>query len=261
MEEYEGIENRVPDACDAPRASNAKARTSTPGGQELELWSPAGEITHQKEVESEGNQLENAGVLRATIGNATKRLKSRVLTREEKSTEAAMRQFAAQERQIEKENMRGWKDKVMQEITRELHLIRQAHEEEMEAQRQGFQIELERVGGKVEQLELRAKTLENEVRALRSSGQQAARNPPPLAKAVAVSSSGTQDERAEKQTEDRRSEEESQKHQQARTQVTKTSAPNQPRQIQLPTSSPRKSYAQMAASINSTPGDNAKIDF
>ncbi len=72
----------------------------------------------------------------------------------------------------------------MQEITRELHIIWQAHEEEMEAQRHGFQIELEQIGGKVEQLELRAKTLENKVRALRSSGQQAARNPPPLAKAV-----------------------------------------------------------------------------
>ena len=100
----------------------------------------------------------------------------------------------------------------------------------------------------MEQLELRSKTLENEVRALRSSGQQAARNSPPLAKTVVVSSSGTQDERAEKQMEDRRSEEESQKHQQARTQVTKTSTPNQPRQTQLPTSPPRKSYAQMAAS-------------
>ncbi len=108
----------------------------------------------------------------------------------------------------------------MQELTRELHIIRQAHKEEMEAQRQGFQIQLEQVGGKVEQLELR---LENEVRALRSSGQQAAQNPPPLAKAVVVSSSGTQDERAEKQTEDRRSEEESQKHRQARTQMTQTS--------------------------------------
>ena len=147
MEEYEGIENRVPDACDAPRASNATARTPTPGGQELELWSPAGEITHQKEVESEGNQLENARVLRATTSNATKQLKSRVLTRAETSAEEAMRQFAAQERQIEKEKMRKWKDKVMQEITRELHIIRQAHEEEIEAQRQN---ELERVGGKVE---------------------------------------------------------------------------------------------------------------
>ena len=117
MEEYEGIENDARDACDAP---NPTARTSTHGGQELELWSPAEEISHQKEVESEGNQLDNAGVLRASSGNATKRLKSRVLTRAEKSAEAAMRQFAAQERQAEKEKMREWKDKVMQEMMREL---------------------------------------------------------------------------------------------------------------------------------------------
>ena len=61
-----------------------------------------------------------------------------------------MRQFAAQERQAEKEKMREWNEKVMQEMTRELYSIRQTHKEEMEAQRQGFQIELERVGGKLE---------------------------------------------------------------------------------------------------------------
>lgn len=189
MEEYEGIENDAPDARDA---LNATARTSTTGGQELELWSPAGEIMYQKGVESEGNQLDNAGVLRASSGNSTKRQKSRVLTRAEKSAEAAMRQFAAQERQAEKEKMKEWKDKVMQEMTRELHIIRQTHEEEMEAQRQGFQIELERVGGKLEQLELRSKVLENEVKALRLPGQLATRKSPP-AKAVAVSSSGNED--------------------------------------------------------------------
>ncbi len=144
--------------------------------------------------------------------------------RAEKSAEAAMRQFAARERQAEKEKMRGLKDKVMQEIARELHIIRQTHEE-MEAQRQSFQFELERICGKLEQLEFRSKTLENEVRALRSSGQLAARNPPPIAQAVAVSSSGNQNTRAERETEDRRSEERSQEHQQARTQVTKASTP------------------------------------
>lgn len=37
----------------------------------------------------------------------------------------------------------------------------------LEQVEQGFQIELGQVGGKVEQLELRLKILENEVRALR----------------------------------------------------------------------------------------------
>ena len=175
MEEYEGIENHTHVACDAsdPTATPAHA------GQELELWSPADDILYQKAVESEGNQVENARVLRASSGNATKRLKSCVLTRAEKSAETAMRQFAAQERQAEKEKMQ---DKVMEEMTCQLYSIRQMYEEEIEAQRRGFKIELEKVGGKSEQLEFRSKTLENEVRALRSSGQLVARSPSTLAK-------------------------------------------------------------------------------
>ena len=143
--------------------------------------------------------------------------------------------------------MKEWKDKVMQEMTRELHIIRQTHEEEMEAQRQGFQIELERVGGKLEQLELRSKALENEVKALRLPGQLATRKSPP-AKAVAVSSSGNEDTRDEGQTEDPRYKERSSEHQQVRTQMTQASTPNQPKQTQSSTTPPRKSYAQMAAS-------------
>ena len=95
MEEYEGIKN---DASDARDARNSTARTSTTGGQKLELWGLAGEIMYQKDVESEENQLDNAGVFRVSSGNLTKRLKSRLLTRAEKSAEAAMRQFAVQER-------------------------------------------------------------------------------------------------------------------------------------------------------------------
>ena len=135
------------------------------------------------------------------------------MTRAEKSAEAAMRQFAAQERQAEKEKMKEWKEKVMQEMTRELHIIRQTHEEEIKAQSQGFQIELERVGGKLEQLQLRSKVLENEVKALRLPGQLATRKSPP-AKAVAVSSSGNEDTRDEGQTEDPRYKERSSEHQQ-----------------------------------------------
>ena len=228
MEEYEGIENSAPDACDAPSASNA---TATPGGQELELWSPAGEITHQIGVESEENQVDNAGVLRATSGNVTKRLKSRVLTRAEKSAEAAMRQFAAQERQAEKAKMKEWKDKVMQEMMRELHIIRQSHEEVVESQRQGFQIELERVGGKLEQLESRSKLLENEVKALKFPGQHTGRKIPPT-KAVSPSSSGTQDEGEKRQTGEPESLEGSQTQQRIERPVTKASTPNQLKQTQ-----------------------------
>ena len=106
MEEYEGIENDARDACDACNAPNPTARTSIHRGQQFELWSSAKEILHQKGLELEGNQLDNVGVLGANSGNLTKRLKLRVLKRAEKSAEAAMRQFAAQERQAEKEKMR-----------------------------------------------------------------------------------------------------------------------------------------------------------
>lgn len=150
-----------------------------------------------------------------------------------------MRQFAAQERQAEKEKMREWKNKVMEDMTRELHSIRQTYEEEMEAQRQGFQIELEKVGGKLEQLEFRSKTLENKVRALRSSGQLTARSRPPSA--ATVSSGGNSENRAERQTVEWRSEERSQKHRLVKTSVIKASTPNQLKQTQSATSPPRKS--------------------
>ena len=119
------------------------------------------------------------------------------------------------QRQAEKEKMKDWKSKFMQEIARELHIMWQTHGEEMEAQRQGFQIELERVeqgfenkleqvDGKLEKMKLRSKLLENEVRAVRSPGQLATRNPPPT-EAVRESSSDTRIKRVEKQREDRRS--------------------------------------------------------
>lgn len=48
---------------------------------------------------------------------------------------------------------------------------RQDFQIELEQIEQGCQIELEQVGTKVEQLELRSKALENKVKALRSPGQ------------------------------------------------------------------------------------------
>ena len=144
MEEYEDMEND---------ATDASATTTTPGGQEHEALSQAGQMVQWVGVESERNEVGNAGVLRATPGNATKRLKSRVTTRAGKSAQAVIKQFATQELQAEKGKMQEWKENVMQEVARELHVIRQMHEEAMEAQRQSFQIELEHVGGKLEQLE------------------------------------------------------------------------------------------------------------
>lgn len=49
-------------------------------------------------------------------------------------------------------------------MTRQLYNICQTYEEKIEAQKHDFKIELDKVGGKLELLELRSKTLENEVR-------------------------------------------------------------------------------------------------
>lgn len=107
-----------------------------------------------------------------------------------------MKQIATEERQAEKGKMKEWKENIMQEVARELHIIRQMHEGAMEAQRQSLQLELERMGGKVEQLE-------SEVKALKVPGHQLARKTP-LAKSVAPSGSDGQEERDRGQTEQSR---------------------------------------------------------
>lgn len=107
-----------------------------------------------------------------------------------------MGQFATQEHQVEKKNIKEQKDKVMQEMTRELHIIQQTHERKIEAQSQGFQIKLEQVRGKLEQLELRLKAIENEVKALKLLEHLATRKSLP-AKAVAGPSSSNKGTRFE----------------------------------------------------------------
>lgn len=150
------------DAFDAPDAS---ATTATPRGQEHEESSQSGQMMPWGGAESETNGVGSLGVLRATSGNATKRLKTRAMTKAEKSARAiTMKQIATEERQAEKGKMKEWKENIMQEVARELHVIRQMHEGAMEAQRQSLQLELERMGGKVEQLE-------SEVKALKVPGQ------------------------------------------------------------------------------------------
>ncbi len=105
--------------------------------------------TRQLELEIEGNQLGNPGVLKATNGNAAKRWKMRqemwATTRAGKLAEAAIKHIATQKLQTEKERMQEWKQVVMQEVARELHAIRQVHEEAIGEQRYGFQMELGKV--------------------------------------------------------------------------------------------------------------------
>lgn len=167
MEEYEDIENDAFDACDATAA--------TAGGQEHEALHQNRQIARQLELEAERNQSVISGVLKANSGNAAKRLKvrqeARATTRAGKSAEAAIKQIAAQKLQVERGRMQEWKQVVMQEVARELQPIRQAHEKAIEAQRHSFQMELERVKEKLQQVESRSTTLENEINSLKAQKQ------------------------------------------------------------------------------------------
>ena len=201
MEEYEDIENNAPDAFDA---FDAPATTTTPGGDQHETLSQTGQIMHEGGVESEGNQLGNVGALRATSGNATKRLKSRVTTRAGKSAEAAIKKFATQELQVEKDKMQGWKKNVMQEVGRELQVIKQRQEEAMKAQRQSFQMELERVRGKQELWESKSKMLEDEIRLLKTPGQHTAQKKPAAKRAQMTSDNEHVDKQGDEQGDKRK---------------------------------------------------------
>ncbi len=131
MEEYEDV---VSDALVAYDAYDATAATTE--GQKHEALSQSLQIARQSELETERNQLWNPGILKATSGNAAKRLKmwqTRATTRAGKSAKAAIKQIATQKLQAEKEKMREWKQVVMQEVAHELHAIRQAHKEAIEA--------------------------------------------------------------------------------------------------------------------------------
>ncbi len=126
-------------------ATNATAATTE--GQGQEVLSQDLHITRQLGLEIARNQLGNPGVLKATSGNAGKRLKirqeTRAATRAGKSAEAAIKQLAAQKIQAEKEKMQEWKEIVMQEVAQELQIIRQTYGEEFEKQRTFFVAEIE----------------------------------------------------------------------------------------------------------------------
>ena len=152
MEEYSDIENDTFDACDATSAIVK--------GQEHEAQHQALQ-GRQLGAGDERNQSLKPGILRAASGNGAKQFKTRqeshVTTRAGKSAEAVIKQVASQELQGENEKMQEWKENVMQDVVRELQVIKQVQEEAMEVQRQSFQVELEKVG-KV--WEMKAKVLE-----------------------------------------------------------------------------------------------------
>lgn len=157
MEKYSDIQNDTFDAPDATDATPAIAQ-----GQQHEAQHPTPPV-HPIRAENEGNHLAKAGILRARAKRLKTRQESRVTTRAGKSAEAVIKQFASQELRSEKEKMQGWKENFMQGIGREIEIIKQTYAGLMESQRRSFQLELERMGGKAEQLEL-------EVQALKAPG-------------------------------------------------------------------------------------------
>ena len=68
----------------------------------------------------------------------------RVMTKSGKSARATIKQIVTQKFQAEKERMQKWKQFVIQEVVRELYATKKAHKEAIEAQRYGFQVELEK---------------------------------------------------------------------------------------------------------------------
>ena len=127
------------------------AKTVTLRGQEYEGSSQSGQMVPWVRVESEINGLEDLRVFKATSGNATKRLKTCAIARAGKSAQAIiMKQIATEKRQAKKGKMKKWKENIMQKVACELHVIREMYERAMEAQKESFQLELERMGGKVQ---------------------------------------------------------------------------------------------------------------
>lgn len=84
MEEYGDIENDAPDGFDASAAA----------GHEHDAAHKNLQVAHQLEVEAERSQLASARTLKATRGNAAKRLKMRqetsAVTRASKTAEATV---------------------------------------------------------------------------------------------------------------------------------------------------------------------------
>ena len=58
----------------------------------------------------------------------------------------------------------------MQKVAQKLQAIRLTQDEVIKAQRQSFQTELERIKEKLQQVELRSKILENEIKTLKVKG-------------------------------------------------------------------------------------------
>ena len=132
-------------------------------------------------IKIEKNQARKLRTLRPTSENgaARFRLKTkqelRVTTWVGKSAKAVIKQLASQELQGKKEKMEEWKANVIQKVARKLQVMRQIHGEAIEAQKQSFQVELERFE---KMWDTKSKLLEDEIKRLKNSGQGLAQKKP-----------------------------------------------------------------------------------
>lgn len=108
MEEYEDVEGNALIAYEGSDAFDANAATT--GGQGDGVDGQDLQVTRQLMLEMEKSQLGTPGVLRATSGNAGKRLKlrqeTRATSRAGKSAEATIKNIATQKLHAEKVKMR-----------------------------------------------------------------------------------------------------------------------------------------------------------
>lgn len=157
MEVYEYVEGNAFNVCDASDALDATTAMVEDLNQPAQI----------EGIEVEGNQLVSLKALKATSGNAEKRLRTRQeirsTTNSGKKTGAATRPRATQERLVEKERMKAWKQVIMQEVEQEMQAIRKGYEEALETQRHEFQTELKRVNGRLDQIEARSTTSVNDI--------------------------------------------------------------------------------------------------
>lgn len=103
-------------------------------------------------------------MLKTISANMTKQLKKRqkthVTTLPTKPAKATMKQIVTQELQVEKSQMREWKQNVILEVTSELQVIKHSQKEMIKARREGFQIELEQIREKLPMVETQLIRLE-----------------------------------------------------------------------------------------------------
>lgn len=137
----------------------------------------------------------NVGVLKVTSGNVTKRLgtrrETRVTTQASKNTATTTSQMATQERHAEKFRIQEWKRKTMAEFAYELQVIRSTQTEEMEAQRQGFEMKLGMMGERLELCEAKASSLTDEIDALKGKGARSDQDLPAAKKKSAAKKAQT----------------------------------------------------------------------